>query len=645
MNRRRTSVNEGARSRRSNGPINRAAFVAVAVLLPLAQGAGARGADAAAAPVARPAPQLVLVLYSGHSLLPANTIFDASFRHGLGADSTGAIESCSEFLDEARFPTDFVGRVSNFLQAKFAGRPPDVIVAVSPRSLSFILQQRDQLFPQVPVVFAAMGPEFAADPPRASRITGVRSSFDGPATLRLALRLHPHTRQVYIIADPAPTDSAGKATSWPVFPESEFPAVFHRLAGLRLPVLMERLATLPDHSLVIDLSMFGTTNGNPSPPQLVAERMARASRAPIYAAFDPFVGYGFVGAVTTPMDRIGHEAAALVGDILAHPDAGELPPVRTLAATPIFDWRQIRRWGIRQQQLPAGSIVRFEPPSFWRQHFALVLFVTGIILLQSGLILALVIQSRRRRSAEREAQHRRDELAHMMRVATMGELTASLAHEINQPLAAILSNAQAALHLLARGEANPEEMREILADIAADDQRAGEVIRRMRTLLRKGEPSQTTLGVNDLVHDVVGLVRGEALLQNVALGLELGTDLPLVHGDRIQLQQALLNMMVNALDAIKETTGGARRIVVRTAAAEGPAVRVSVEDSGTGLPADRGAQLFEPFVTTKTHGMGLGLAICRSIIEAHGGQIGGRSNPDRGATFWFTLPATEGERT
>jgi signal transduction histidine kinase len=592
------------------------------------------------------APHLVLVLYSGHALLPANTIFDTSFRGSLGADSSGSVESCSEYLDEIRFPAGLPEREVRSLQAKYAVRPPDVIVAVAPPSLDFCLRQHDQLFPAVPIVFAALGPELASTPEMAPRITGVRSSFDGPATLRLALRLHPRTSQVFIIADPAGADSTTKAMGWPVIPDADFHTTFHRLTGLTLPDLMDRLRTLPDNSLVIDLSMFGTNNGNPNPPQLVAERMAAASRAPIYAAFDPFVGYGFVGAVTTPMDEIGREAAALVGEILAHPNAAALPPVKTLRATPIFDWRQLRRWGIRQKQLPAERIVRFEPPSFWRQHFVLVMSVAGLILLETGLILALVVQSRRRRFAEREAQRRREELAHMTRVATMGELTASLAHEINQPLAAILSNAQAALRLLAAGEApTSEEMREILADIAADDQRAGEVIRRMRALLRKGESNPMTLDVNDVVHDVVGLVRGEMLLQNVSLGQELALDLPLVHGDRIQLQQALLNLMVNALDAMKDRTGGARRVVVRTAVVDGRSVSVSVEDSGVGVPADKIGQIFEPFVTTKSHGMGLGLAICRSIIQAHGGQLGGRSNPDRGATFWFTLPASEEVRS
>ena len=280
------------------------------------------------------------------------------------------------------------------------------------------------------------------------------------------------------------------------------------------------------------------------------------------------------------------------------------------------------------------------PLSFWQQHLTLAVLIGGVFLLQSGLIIALVVQNRRRRWAEREARQRREELSHMTRVATMGELTASLAHEINQPLAAILSNAQAAQRLLALEEKDWGEIGEILADIAADDLRAGEVIRRMRTLLRKGESYPTVLDMNDLVAEVLGLVRGEMILHNISLSLELSSDPLLTHGDRIQLQQVLLNLVVNALDAMKETSGRSRKLVVRTKAI-GRSGELSVQDSGAGVPADKLQSVFEPFVTTKPHGLGLGLSICRSIIQAHGGHIGCRNDPNRGAIFWFTLPSGE----
>ena len=592
------------------------------------------------------APRRVLVLYPDQRLLPTNILFDVSFRETLGSDAGPPIDCFSEFLDEVRFPAHDQERMSDFLRAKYGERPPEVIVAFTPPSLDLCLRYRSHLFPDVPIVFAVMGDEILGGPDLGRRVTGVRASFDAAATLRLALRLHPRTRQVYLVGGAAGSDSTRVALGQSIFRTSEFHVTFHSLESQPLPQLLEKLSRLPENSLVIDLSILGSSpESTAGSRQEMAERVARASCAPIYAAYDPLVGYGVVGAVTTPLQAIGRETALLVLQVLSCQDPDQLPPVRTLAATPIFDWRQLRRWGIRERRLPAGRIVQFETPSLWQQHSRLMITATGLLLVQSGLIFALVLQSRRRRRAEREAQGRRQELAHMTRVATMGELTASLAHEINQPLAAILSNAQAAQRLLASGRMNGQEIREILADIVADDQRAGEVIRRMRAVLRRGESNPTILDVNDLVAEAIGLVRGEMILQNVALSLDLSSEPCWVHGDRIQLQQVLLNLMMNALDAMKDTTDGGRRVIVRTAATNGRDVKVSVEDSGTGVQAEKLEQIFEPFVTTKPHGLGLGLSICRSIIQAHGGRIGTTNGVDRGATFWFTLPAAEELRT
>jgi signal transduction histidine kinase len=576
----------------------------------------------------------VLVLCSGNSLLPTNVLFDESFREAIASGPGGPVEYCSEFLDEIRFPVRHDERMLGFLGEKYGSRQPDVIVAIGPASLGFCLRHRPQLFPEVPVVFADCGTDTSSQGESARLVTGVRSGFDGAATLRLALRLHPKTRQVFVISDSAGLGGAGWEPPGP--PESQ--VTFHRLAKEPLLELLQELSRLPANSLAFDLS--GLDGGAASPHETM-QRMSASSSAPIYGGPDPLVGHGLLGTVATPMDAIGRATAALAMRVLSRENAGALPPVQKLAPAPLLDWRQMRRWGVRASQLPSGSLIRFRPRSFWRQHLLLVITTGTLFLLQSGLILALVLQSRRRRRAELEARLRREELAHMTRVATMGELTASLAHEINQPLAAILSNAQAAQRLLAAGGAGLEEFREILADIVADDQRAGEVIRRMRSLLRKGESNPVDVDVNELVDEVAGLVRGEMILQDASLALDLVSNPPLVHGDRVQLQQVLLNLIVNALDAMKDMSGGNRRVVVRTAAADARFVRVSVQDGGVGVPVDKLEQVFEPFVTTKPHGIGLGLAICRSIIQAHGGRIGLTNNADRGATFWFTLPALE----
>jgi two-component system, LuxR family, sensor kinase FixL len=231
-------------------------------------------------------------------------------------------------------------------------------------------------------------------------------------------------------------------------------------------------------------------------------------------------------------------------------------------------------------------------------------------------------------------------LAHAGRLALVGELTGSIAHELNQPLGAILANAAAAEKLLASGSPPLEEIRNILADIRKDDLRAAEVIQRVRALLRKRETLMHPLDLNEVADEVVQLVSTDARRRSVALETEIASGLPVVRGDRIYLQQVLLNLLLNGMDAMMDTPQADRRIIVRTQRSGEQSVSVSISDSGHGIPSDRLSHVFESFYTTKEHGMGLGLAIARSIIEVHGGRIWASNNPGGGATFCFTLPAT-----
>jgi len=219
----------------------------------------------------------------------------------------------------------------------------------------------------------------------------------------------------------------------------------------------------------------------------------------------------------------------------------------------------------------------------------------------------------------------------------LGELSGSLAHELNQPLAAILSNAQAAQRILSQGTGNIDEIREILKDIVADDKRAGEVIKRLRTLFRKEEVRYRPLEVNEVALDVLKMMRSDLLNRDVAMRTELAAGLPQVDGDPVQLQQVLLNLVMNGCDAM-DGMPGERRLTLRTAAAGGE-IEVSVTDRGRGIPPADLQRIFEPFVSTKTEGMGLGLAVCRTIVAAHAGRLWAANNRDGGASFHFTLPA------
>jgi PAS domain S-box-containing protein len=245
-----------------------------------------------------------------------------------------------------------------------------------------------------------------------------------------------------------------------------------------------------------------------------------------------------------------------------------------------------------------------------------------------------------RKRAESELLLQRQELAHVTRVSTMGELAASLAHELNQPLTAILSNAQAAQRFLAADPADLSELREILADIVEDDIRAGEVIWRMRTLIKKEELEFAPLDVGTVIGDVVLLAHSDAVLHNIRVSHEIDPHLWQVRGDRVQLQQVLLNLLLNAFDAMHDCPPDKREIHVRAARDGGRMVEITVADHGAGLTIDKLEKIFQPFYTTKHDGLGLGLSISRSIIEAHGGRLWAENNPDRGATFYFTLPVS-----
>jgi two-component system sensor kinase FixL len=249
-----------------------------------------------------------------------------------------------------------------------------------------------------------------------------------------------------------------------------------------------------------------------------------------------------------------------------------------------------------------------------------------------------------RKQGELEAQRLRQDLTHIGRVSALGELTASLAHELSQPLTAILSNAQAAQRLVAADVVDLEKVREILVDIVADDKRAAAVINGLRALVKKGEPEFVPLDLNEIVGEVAWLMRSDTITRNVSMSLELSPDLPSVRGDRVQLQQVVLNLALNGLEAMREPHAGVRTLLIRTAR-DGAVLRVTVQDSGPGIAEKDLGHIFEPLYTTKTEGLGMGLAIVRTIVNAHGGAVGAENNPQGGASFHFTLPVEpEGAR-
>jgi PAS domain S-box-containing protein len=246
-----------------------------------------------------------------------------------------------------------------------------------------------------------------------------------------------------------------------------------------------------------------------------------------------------------------------------------------------------------------------------------------------------------RQRAQREAQEQRQLLTHLGRVAVLGELSGALAHELSQPLTAILSNAQAARRMLARQPVDLREIDEILEDIASADRRAGEVIRRLRAMFKRGESNWQLLDLNEITRDVLDFARSDILTRHVQVTTKLAADLPKVRGDSVQVQQVLLNLIVNGCEAMISNEPHDRMLVIETSVVDHETIGVSVLDNGSGIRPDILDQLFEPFVTTKHQGLGLGLTICRSIATAHGGQLWAGNNTDRGSAFRLLLPRND----
>jgi C4-dicarboxylate-specific signal transduction histidine kinase len=298
----------------------------------------------------------------------------------------------------------------------------------------------------------------------------------------------------------------------------------------------------------------------------------------------------------------------------------------------------MRRWGISENRLPPGSEIYFRQSTAWEQYRGLILAFCAALLLQGGLIAWLIYEHRRRHIAEVASRNSIAELAHMNRIATAGELSASIAHEVNQPLAAIGVYAHAALNWLKPERLNLNEVRTALTQVSTASLQAGEIIKNLRALFTKDTQNKGPVDVNKVISAVLALVGMEARKHNIEIRMQLDPRLPTVSGVEIQLQQVILNLVMNAIEAMQSVQSGPRELNVRSELSDSDGVRVSIEDTGHGILPSDVPRVFEPMFTTKARGMGVGLSICRSIIEGHKGRIWVTPGHRGGSTFQFVLP-------
>ena len=321
-----------------------------------------------------------------------------------------------------------------------------------------------------------------------------------------------------------------------------------------------------------------------------------------------------------------NETAAVAIRILGGEKAGDIKTSPIGFATPKFDWREMQRWGISEDRLPPGSEVLFRPPTAWDQYRRQIILIGMALLLQSALIGVLLYEHRRRRRAEASAIKLQSDLAHMNRVATAGELTASIAHEIKQPLTAMVTHGGAGLRWLQNKTPNLDEARLALQKIVSEGHRADAIINNIRAMFSHESTPRMLVDVNELVQQVLALVTHRIGANNIALETNFAKNaIPYVQADPVQLQQVVLNLIMNAVEAMGSSAGRARVLRLRTEIDPADTVLITIADTGPGIDPKMADKIFQPFFTTKPGGMGMGLSICKSIIEAHEGRLSSKT--------------------
>jgi signal transduction histidine kinase len=589
---------------------------------------------------AEPAPRTVLILDGSDSLIPGYAEISKAFRSALTAKSNARIYVMT--LDLTNFSNArYQLMLRNFVKEKYRDVPIDVVLAVGSLALEFAMQLQTEDWPGAPIVFAgASAPAVArlVEASTAPKVTGKTLELSLVKSVETARMLVPRLKEMVVVGDPLenqPFRTHFKTELMQMAPD----VALIDLTGLPLADVKKRISTLSKHAAILYTALTSDGAGKTFLPHEGIEPIAEAANRPIVVDVDNRIGVGGTGGAVVRPTLLGEEAAQLVLRILSGENAARIPIGPSEALKPVFDWRELKRWGVTEARLPPGSELRFYQPTAWEQYRIQYILVGITLLFQTGLIGALLYADRRRRSAEMRSLELSTELAHVNRVATAGELAASIAHEIRQPLSAIVARGSAGLNWLKRATPELDKVRGALENIVENGHRADQVLKNTRAMFGKGDAAQSTVNVNKVIDEVLALVSGKMTEQGIRVTTRYADKpVPLVRINRVELQQVLLNLTMNAIEAMSTTQGEDRSLELTTEVSPAGRVLISVRDSGPGIASDQLALVFKSFFSTKPGGMGVGLSVCKTIVEAHGGRLTAAHGEPRGMIFTIDLP-------
>jgi signal transduction histidine kinase len=591
---------------------------------------------------AEPLPRSVLIIDQLEPGTPFFIGFLDAFRSTMNASSNTPVSYYPEHLDFGRFNgREHEDLLRSYFRGKYHQGSVSVIVVDGSGALEYALRLRNELWPEVPIVFAGVDKNTAALTNLPSNVTGTTMRTTLRDAVTAARALVPGLERIALVGDPLERQPPRRHFT------QELPLIATELdlidlTGLPMTELRRRVATLPERTAILYTAIYVDAAGVAYNPRDAVAAVAEVANRPMVIDRENLLGYGGTGGFVVGPVPIGEEAARVVLRVLDGEMASNIPITAGDFTRPVFDWRQLQRFGISEAQLPSGSEVRFRPATIWEQYRSQMKIILVALLVQAAMIAWLLLERYRRRIVELQSRSRLGDIIHLDRVAAVGAMSASIAHELNQPLGAILANAETAELLLAANPIDYDQLKEILADIRQSDQRAGEIIAHMRGLLKnQNEFKLQDFDLNDALREALHTLEPEAKKRGVLVSAYRAQGALPVRADPVHMEQVILNLAMNAMDAMESCAPRARKLTLQSALVGDSEVEVSVCDNGIGIPKDKLKGVFETFYTTKKTGTGLGLSIVRTIVETSGGRIWAENQGGGGSVFRFTLPLTK----